>query len=249
MSTPLSSLPARPSLGLIGLGAFGGFCRPHLERLFAVRGYDPALPCDASLAEAAAQPVVVLAVPVARLAEAAQAIAPHLRPGAVVVEVCSLKTHPLAVLRSLLPPHVEVIGTHPLFGPQSGRDGIAGLRLVLCPPAGGPSARARLAGRMMRRLGLEVVQMTPEEHDRQMAWVQGLTHLLGRIVSGLDIPALPHTTSSFDQLMQALAMVSQDSEALFRTITEDNPFVAEVKAQLLAEAEAVLRPPRAALAA
>ncbi|MDJ0387314.1 prephenate dehydrogenase/arogenate dehydrogenase family protein [Roseomonas sp. E05] len=241
---------SRPSLGLIGLGAFGGFCRPHLERLFTVHGHDPALPCDATLAEAASQPVVVLAVPVARLAEVAQAIAPHLRPGALVVEVCSLKMHPLAVLRGALPAHVELLGTHPLFGPQSGRDGIAGLRLALCPPTGArPSARARLAARMLRRLGLEVVRMSPEEHDRQMAWVQGLTHLLGRIVSALEVPALPHTTSSFDQLMRAVAMVSQDSEALFRTITEDNPFVAEVKARLLAEAEAVLRPSRPALAA
>ncbi|MFC4165995.1 prephenate dehydrogenase/arogenate dehydrogenase family protein [Teichococcus aestuarii] len=235
-----------PSLGLIGLGAFGAFARPHLEKLFTVHGHDPARPGGATLAEAAGQPVVVLAVPVARLAEAARAIAPHLRPGALVVEVCSLKVRPLATLRALLPAHVEILGTHPLFGPQSGREGIAGLRLVLCP---GTGARGRLAGRMLRRLGLEVVVMTPEAHDRQMAWVQGLTHLLGRVVAGLEMPPLPHTTSSFDQLMRATAMVSQDSEALFRTITEDNPFVEEVKAQLRERMAAVLGAPPAALAA
>lgn len=235
-----------PSIGLIGLGAFGGFCRPHLERLGPVVGHDPAIPTSASLAEAASQPVVVLAVPVGRLAEVARGIAPHLRPGALVVEVCSLKMHPLAVLRGVLPGHVEILGTHPLFGPQSGRDGIAGLRLVACPGGG---ARSRLALRMLRRLGLTVVPMTPEEHDRQMAWVQGLTHLLARMVSGLDMPDLPHTTPTFDHLMRMVGTVSRDSEALFRTITEDNPFVAEVKAQLLARAEACLRPAAKALAA
>ncbi|MCQ4160563.1 prephenate dehydrogenase/arogenate dehydrogenase family protein [Roseomonas sp. GC11] len=233
------STPARPHLGLIGLGAFGAFCRPHLERIGTVHGHDPAQPGSAPLAEAASQPVVILAVPVARLAEAARAIAPHLRPGALVVEVCSIKTHPLAVLRDLLPAHVELLGTHPLFGPQSGRDGIAGLRLVACPGGG---AQARLALRMLRRLGLQVVAMTAEEHDRQMAWVQGLTHLVARLVAGLEMPALPHTTPSFDLLMRATAQVSQDSEALFRTITEDNPFVAGVKAQLLAGAERLLAP-------
>lgn len=236
-----------PQIGLIGLGAFGAFCRPHLERLGPVLGHDPAQPGSASLAEAARQPVVVLAVPVARLAEAARAIAPHLQPGALVIEVCSIKTHPLAVLRGILPDGVELLGTHPLFGPQSGRDGIAGLRMVLCPDR--PSPRTRLAARLLRRLGLAVVSMTPEEHDRQMAWVQGLTHLVARLVHSLDMPALPHTTASFDHLLQATAMVSQDSEALFRTITDDNPYVAEVKAQLLARAEALLGGAGVALAA
>lgn len=235
---PLPAFPATaPRMGLIGLGAFGAFCRPHLERLGPVLGHDPAQPGSASLAEAARQPVVILAVPVARLAEVARAIAPHLRPGALVVEVCSIKTRPLALLREALPEHVELLGTHPLFGPQSGRDGIEGLRLVACPGGG---ARARLALRMLRRLGLQLVTMTPEEHDRQMAWVQGLTHLVARLVSGLEMPDLPHTTPSFELLMRATGQVSQDSEALFRTITEDNPYVAEVKAQLLARAEALL---------
>lgn len=240
--------PSLPPLGLIGLGAFGAFCRPHLETLFAVRGHDPAQPGSASLAEAASQPIVVLAVPVGRLAEVARAILPHLRPGALVVEVCSLKTHPLAVLRGILPPEVEILGTHPLFGPQSGKAGIAGLPIVLCPE-GRESARARLAARLLRRLGLSVSRMTPEEHDHQMAWVQGMTHLVARLVSRLDMPDLTQTTPSFDHLMRAVAMVSHDSEALFRTITEDNPFVPAVKAQLLARAEALLAPPAAALAA
>lgn len=235
----MSRLP-RLRFGLIGLGAFGAFCRPHLERLGPVAGHDPAWPGSASLAEAASREIVVLAVPVARLAEAARAIAPHLRPGAVVVELCSLKTRPLATLRALLPHHVRVLGLHPLFGPQSARDGIVGLRVVVDPSGG---AAARLAARLLHRLGLAVVWMTAEEHDRQMAWVQGLTHLLARLVQGLDMPELPHRTRSFDRLMDALGMVSQDSEALFRTITEENPFMPEVKARLLAGAEALLRAP------
>ena len=240
--------PSLPPLGLIGLGAFGGFCRPHLEALFTVHGHDPAQPGGASLAEAASQPIVVLAVPVARLAEAARAILPHLRPGALVIEVCSLKTHPISVLRGILPPGVEILGTHPLFGPQSGEAGIAGLPIVLCPE-GPESARVRLAARILRRMGLTVSRMTPEEHDRQMAWVQGLTHLVARLVSRLDMPPLTQTTPSFDHLMRAIAMVSQDSEALFRTITEDNPFVPAVKAQLMAQAEALLHLPAPARAA
>lgn len=228
----------RPGLGLIGLGAFGRLCQRHLEPHFSLLGHDPMVAGSASLAEVASQPVVVLAVPLAAIAETARAIAPHLRPGALVVDVCSLKMRPLAELRAALPADVEVLGTHPLFGPQSGRDGIAGLPIVLCPGAG---PRTRLAERFLRRhLGLVVSRMSAEEHDRQMAHVQGLSHLLTRILLEMDLPELPHATTAFAHLRQMIALLRHDSEALFHTITAENPFMPEVTQRFLASTQAVL---------
>jgi prephenate dehydrogenase len=242
-AAPRHRSAARPRLGLIGLGAFGQLCRLHLAPHFDILVHDPALPPGpgiTDLATAAAQPVVLLAVPVAAIAATAAAIAPHLQAGALVVEVCSLKSQPLAQLRAALPPLVEILGTHPLFGPQSGREGIVGLRIVVCP---GQGPRARLAERFLRRrLRLQVIPMTAEAHDRQMAYVQGLTHLLARVVIGMDLPPLPHTTASFDHLMRMTEMLRHDSEALFRTITTDNPYMPEVKARLAASLAAALAP-------
>jgi prephenate dehydrogenase len=217
----------RPSLGLIGHGAFGAFIHPHLARFFDIQVHDPSDAASASLATAAARDVVVLAVPLARLREVAAGIAPHLRPGALVADVCSLKVAPLAILAELLPPHVEILGTHPLFGPQSGKAGIAGLRIALCPLRG---SRARLAARFLRRgFGLQVVLTTAEEHDRQMAYVQGLTHIVSRIVLAMDVPPLELRTTTFEHLTRMVDTVRHDSEALFRTIARDNPFAAEVR--------------------
>ncbi|MBO1076222.1 prephenate dehydrogenase [Roseomonas marmotae] len=224
----------RPSLGLIGCGAFGAFILPHLERTFDVLVHDPArdaadLPgTTAGLAGVGKQEIVVLAVPLAQMRAVATAIAPHLRPGTLVVDVCSVKVAPLAVLEEVLPPHVDILGTHPLFGPQSGKNGIAGLRIALCP--GRDRARARLAKRFLQRaFGLEVVVTTPEEHDRQMAYVQGLTHIISRIVLAMDVPPLELRTTTFDHLTRMVDTVRHDSEALFRTIARDNPFAAEVR--------------------
>ena len=173
MTTPLPSLPAitrdpsRPGLGLIGAGAFGSFCLPHLRPFFRIHLADPRpdLPeiaarhgvRAASIAEAAAQPFVLLAVPVAQVAAAGAAIAPHLRPGALVVDTCSLKLEPLRLLREILPNFVDLAGTHPLFGPNSGRDGIAGLRVTVCPEPmpsnGAPSSRKAPRSAFRRRRG------------------------------------------------------------------------------------------------
>jgi prephenate dehydrogenase len=217
----------RPSLGLIGHGAFGAFIHPHLARFFDIQVHDPADAASASLATAAAQDVVVLAVPLARMREVAAAIASHLRPGALVVDVCSLKVAPLEILAELLPPHVDILGTHPLFGPQSGKAGIAGLRIALCPLRG---RRARPAARFLRQgFGLDVVLTTAEEHDRQMAYVQGLTHIVSRIVLAMDVPPLELRTTTFEHLSRMVDTVRHDSEALFRTIARDNPYAAEVR--------------------
>lgn len=239
--------PAAPSLGLIGAGAFGQLCLRDLGPHFAVTVADPRpdLPAIAAahgattgtLAQAAAQDVVILAMPVRALEDVARQAAPHLRPGALVLDVCSIKTKPLDMLRRILPAAVDIVGTHPLFGPQSGKDGIAGLRIAVCPARG---HRTAAVCRFLRtRLGLAVMPTTPEQHDRQMAYVQGLTHLISRTVVEMDLPELTQTTATFTHLMRMVDTVRHDSEALFRTITQDNPFVAEVKAEFFAAASRV----------
>ena len=235
---------ARPALGLIGAGAFGAFCIPHLARHFRVHAFDPARDVAglarqhdvraATLAEAAAQPVVVLAMPVRAVGAVAHAIAPHLRPGCLVLDVCSLKARPLATLARILPPFVDIVGTHPLFGPQSGRDGIAGLRIALCAVRG---RREAAVARFLRcQLGLKVIRTTADEHDRQMAYVQGLTHLIARTVMAMGMPRLDQTTATFDHLLRMVDTVRHDSDALFRTIAMENPLVEAVKAEFFAAA-------------
>lgn len=227
-----------PGLGLFGTGAFGRFCIPHLRPHFTLHPHDPAHPQSVPLAVAAAQPIVLLAVPLSRLRELAIAIAPHLQPGALVLDVCSIKLRPLAILEECLPGDVDIVGTHPLFGPQSGKDGIAGLRIAVCEARG---RRAAGVARFLRdTLRLTVLQTTPAEHDRQVAYVQGLTHLLARIVIGMDIPPLQQETVTFSHLMRMVDTVRHDSDELFRTITAENPFMAEVRDRFAASARRTL---------
>ncbi len=239
----MSSIPALPScigqprLGLIGLGAFGAFAHAHLARHVAVVAHDAAQD-GASLAEAAACPVVVLAVPLVALADVARAIAPILVPGALVIDVCSVKTQPLALLDAILPEHVDIVGTHPLFGPQSGRAGIAGLPVAVCPARRG--RRRRLVARFLAEtLSLDVVVLAAEEHDRQMANVQGLTHLLARIVLEMGVGDTRLATPTFRHLLRMVDTVRHDSEALFRTILDANPHAAAMRARFREAADAV----------
>jgi prephenate dehydrogenase len=49
-------------------------------------------------------------------------MAPALRPGQLIIDTCSVKERPLEWMLEELPDHVQIVGTHPLFGPDSGQE-------------------------------------------------------------------------------------------------------------------------------
>ena len=242
----------RPSLSLFGVGAFRAFAIPYLAPFFDLHLHDAhrdtsEIACRhgakvADLATAASRDILVIAVPFTKISGLAKAIAAHVRPGALVVDVCSIKVKPLEILTKTLPAHTEIVGVHPLFGPQSGRTGIRGLATTVCPVRG--RSGVALARFLRHRLGLSVHTMSAESHDAQMAYVQGLTHLLGRMVLAVEPPQLIQSTSSFGHLMQMVDTVRHDSDELFHTITVENPFVADVRSRLLDAAQRLCGPDR-----
>lgn len=238
---------SRPTVGIIGLGAFGQLMAQHLAPHFPLLAHDPRLPIGSagkrkevtltSLAAAAGCPVVVLAGPVDSFEEVTKAIGPHLRPGAVVLDVGSVKTVPVEIMRRNLPAHVGIVGTHPLFGPQSARDGIRGLKVAVCPVRGRHGRR--IAAFLRRALGLDVILTTPEAHDREAATVQGLTHLIAKVLVQMEPLPCRMTTRSFDLLMQAVGMVRHDAPEVFQAIERSNPYAPEVRRRFFALASSL----------
>jgi prephenate dehydrogenase len=237
----------RRRLGLFGFGAFGRLAARHLTPFFDIAVYDPSPAArrqarrwnveTVALDVAAAQPVVILAAPVGELEGLAREIAPYVRPRATVIDVASVKVRPARWLTSALPAHADVIGAHPLFGPQSARESLSGLEVVLCP------VRSRRVGRFVdfleKALHLKASVTTPEAHDRALAAVQGLTHMIAKVMSGLEPLPRDHTTKSYDLMMQALSLVQGDSDALFLAIERENPYAAELRARFFKEIEAL----------
>ena len=222
-------------LGLIGFGAFGRLAAGVLADHFEVRVHDPAHVraeladgrrlTMGSLEEVARAEIIVIAVPVARMAHLCAQLAPLLQPGTMVVDVGSVKVDPVATMRAALPAHVEIVGTHPLFGPQSfGR--ARGQKVAICPVRG--RAHLRVAA-FLRARGLRALLTTAEAHDREAAMVQGLTHLIAKVL--VEMGPLPErmTTVSFDLLREAVEMVRHDPPTVLHAIEAANPYAAEVR--------------------
>jgi len=245
----LKSMAIQPirirSIGIVGFGAFGRLIAEHLHPYFTLFACDPALTAEderhahvrfGNISAVARCDLVILAVPVSELSSALRAIRPHLRPGGIVVDVGSVKVRPVAVMKAELPAFVDIVGTHPLFGPQSARNGIAGRKIALCPVRG--RSAPRIAAFLRRVLKLAVYIVSPEEHDRQAAIVQGITHLIASVLVRMEPLRTQLTTASFDHLMQATEMVKQDAASVFLAIERDNPYAAEVREQFFLIAEA-----------
>lgn len=234
------------TLGLIGFGQFGRLAANLLRPFYDIAVHDAAaldreIEAEGlravSLEQAAARDIVVVAVPVAAMRSVFAAIAPHLRPGALVVDVGSVKTRPVQWMLELLPEHVDIVATHPLFGPQSARVGLAGQRLVVCPVRG--ERHVRLV-ELAKRLGLAPSVTTPEAHDREMAYVQALTHLIGRALVNLNIPDETLKTNSYQHLLELCGLVGGDSFELFTAIQTQNPYAPGVVRAFVAEAQGLL---------
>jgi prephenate dehydrogenase len=137
--------------------------------------------------------IVIVAVPIAATIDVIHTVGPHLPANALLMDLTSLKEGPVhAMIESTA---AEVVGCHPLFGPDC--LSLAGQNIVLCPGRGERWLN-RMEG-LFAKGGARVTVTTPEEHDRMMALVQGLTHL-DTILMGLtlrDSGAAPSTLDAF----------------------------------------------------
>jgi cyclohexadieny/prephenate dehydrogenase len=159
-----------------------------LERVAALNIADRIAP-DLASAVAGADGVI-LCTPVGTFAAIAQAIAPHLARGAILSDVGSTKQSVLRDVGPLVPAGVHFVPAHPLAGTEhSGPDaGFASLFegrwcLLTPPPGTDPGAVARIA-ELWRRSGAMVEELEPGHHDRVLAIVSHLPHLIAFTICG-----------------------------------------------------------------
>ena len=191
---------------IVGLGLIGSsIARAVGERLpgVAVTGYDASAGvraeareigfCDVVAddpAEAAADAdLVILAVPVGRMADAAAAIAARLRPDAIISDVGSSKGGVADALAKTLPDHL-VIPAHPVAGTENSGPAAGfstlfeGRWCIVTPPAGAPDDAVAAVAGFWQALGAKVDLMDAAHHDMVLAVTSHLPHLIAYTIVG-----------------------------------------------------------------
>ena len=134
--------------------------------------------------------LVILCVPVGICGDVAKEIAPHLKAGAVVSDVGSVKGSVLKDMAAHLPDTVHLIPAHPVAGTEnSGPDaGFAELFInrwcILTPPADADASQVERLASFWRAIGANVETMTAEHHDKVLAVTSHLPHLIAYTIVG-----------------------------------------------------------------
>ncbi|PKP98424.1 MAG: cyclohexadienyl dehydrogenase [Alphaproteobacteria bacterium HGW-Alphaproteobacteria-13] len=193
-------------VAVVGLGLIGSsVARAVKERLphIAVTGHDASETvraearalgfCDRIADEAAdavaAADLVILAVPVGRMTDAARAIAPGLKGDAIISDVGSSKAGVGEALRAALPDHA-VIPAHPVAGTENSGPaaGFASLFdgrwCIVTPAADAPADAVAAVTDLWQMLGAKVETMDAAHHDMVLAVTSHLPHLIAYTIVG-----------------------------------------------------------------
>jgi len=134
--------------------------------------------------------LVIVCVPVGVCGDVAREIGPHLKAGAIVSDVGSVKASVVRDMGAHLPETVHFVPAHPVAGTEhSGPDaGFAELFedrwCILTPPEGADAKEADKLAAFWRLLGANVERMTPEHHDLVLAITSHLPHLIAYTIVG-----------------------------------------------------------------
>lgn len=184
--------------------------------------------------------IIVVCVPIGVTAQVISEIEPELTSEHLLVDLTSVKTPFLEILSRQ---KSEVLSLHPMFAPTIGSG--HGQSCVSCAIRSGH--RSPIVTSLLSTRGVRIVSMEPEEHDRMMAVVQGLTHFQAISAAhcmmrlGFDIEASVAVSSPVYRLRLAMmGRILGHDPRLYAEIQTYNPYIPNVL-RALAESSSLLQ--------
>ena len=159
--------------------------------------------------------VIVLSISILAFEEVLKSLPSDALRGKLIVDVLSVKVHPKTVLLENLPADCDIICTHPMFGPESGKFGWQSLPFVYERVRIQDYARAERFLSIWELERCKMIEMSCDTHDKYAADSQFITHLTGRILGQQGLQPTPIDTRGFQSVMQLVDNTCRDSFDLF----------------------------------
>ncbi|MDO8427911.1 MAG: prephenate dehydrogenase/arogenate dehydrogenase family protein [Candidatus Diapherotrites archaeon] len=228
-------------IGIIGFGRLGQLLAKHLAKRNTVfvndRKNKKSLVrklnvTQVSVQECAKKEMVLLCVPISQLEFVLQKCKNYFKAGSLIMDTCTVKQFPCAVMKKEIPKNCEIVGTHPLFGPDSAKTTLKNHSIVLCPVRIKKIKKVKL---FFERLGLKVIIASPRKHDQDMARSVCLLHFLGKALKKLNLKKVQLSTPTHQDLIKLLSIVENDSNQLFQDMHVFNLFSKKIRQNLMNE--------------
>ncbi len=237
----------KKTIGLIGLGNFGLLLAAILNEYYNLKVYNYSK--DLNITSKAEKigvnlvdwteiydcDVVIVSTPISVTKTLIKRVAKNLKKGALLLDVCSVKEYPCKWLEKYAPKRVEIIGTHPMFGPTTTKFDpdkkyweIKGKQIVLCPLRVGKEKQKKIEA-FLKSLGLEIIITSPRDHDYQTAKSLNFVHFLGRSLTEAGITEQKIYTPGYSDLLKILPHTNNDKWQLFCDMNNFNPYAQKVR--------------------
>ncbi len=149
--------------------------------------------------------VLLVSVPIDITGRVIERVGPKMHKGSLLMDITSVKKAPVEMMDRFTNEDVEILGTHPLFGPST--KCMQGQTIIFVPSRGG-----RLYDKidaMFKMNGAKIEVLTAEEHDEIMSVIQGLTHFI-LIAFGITLKNLDFNVEKSREFMSPMYEILMD---------------------------------------
>ena len=223
---------------IIGYGRFGKVLHKLLSEDFDVLVYtrkpltDPQIKQTQSTQVAYKNDVIFYAVPISAFENVLAAHRPFIKDHHILIDVLSIKVYPKEIFEKILgKTKTQALLTHPLFGPDSSKEGFVGLPLVIDQFKTSDDTY-RFWKNFFAKKKLHILEMSAEEHDKLAANSQGLTHFIGRLLEHMDMQPSEIDTLGAKKLLEVKEQTANDTWELFSDLQQYNPYTKSMRRKL-----------------
>lgn len=221
-------------VSIIGYGRFGAMLHALLSKGFEVDVYDKKQinssdVNEVSLKDALKNETIFIAVPIRDFESLIHEIKNDIQGNKTVIDVCSVKVFPKNVMTQNLSAEIDIIATHPLFGPDSLKDSGSVMTMESVRDSYG---RFEFWKNYFDSQSITIEEISAEEHDMMAARSQGLTHFVGRVIDDFGTDQTRIDTEGYKALHKLVNQTCNDSWELFEDIQSYNPYTQKMVSEL-----------------
>lgn len=172
--------------------------------------------------------VVIISVPIQATPNIIKELAPLMKPGSLLMDVTSVKEESSQLMEQYAAEGVEVVPTHPMFGPRI--RSLDGQVVVLTPSVDG--SWYTKVYKFLEHENARIIVTTPDIHDRMMSIVQGLTHFayvsIAATIERLDIDikeSRKFASPIYNLMLDTIARITAQNPYLVYSIQTSNKYI------------------------
>lgn len=175
---------------------------------------------------------IIYTVPISIFEEIISAHQKYFKPGQLLIDMLSVKVYPSEIFKKYLKhTRTQALLTHPIFGPDSAKNGFENLTIVI-DKFKASNENYECWTKYFKDKKLNVIEMSAEEHDQTAADSHGLTHFIGRLLDDFGLQKSRMDTLGTKKLLEIKEQTCNDSWQLFTDLQQYNPYTKDMRSRL-----------------